>query len=255
MKNASLIAAAGILVVSNASILLDALYNRLGPPDADITMTQLEVRYFPVSANDEDSGVTLTLVWTDPAALPWPNLSDFPDWVGRPLLQKLGFDCSLDPSAPGADRFYQRQRPRQGYVALEFNGPAWRFWREAYLRSIDEQNAKHPPHPVTDQDPPRSHLMAIDADSDRRALRARHPDRGIIVLPAVISIVSQPYSKWPLIARIDEIPTSIHVPRPFSARFTALSQGKTRYLFDRSYRVSLRFGALLEPWVTGVEIE
>jgi hypothetical protein len=46
---------------------------------------------------------------------------------------------------------------------------------------------------------------------------------------------------------IQEIPSEIHVPRPFSDRLRALNQN------PRAYRVRLRYGRLLEPWVTVVE--
>jgi len=61
------------------------------------------------------------------------------------------FDVSVDPSSEDGARHYQRQRARRAFVALEHDG---------------------------------SHLVAVDADLDPVRLRARHPDRGsVIILP------------------------------------------------------------------------
>ena len=61
-----------------------------------------------------------------------PGPEDFPDWLNAQRLQGLGFDCSMNPAGTDAARFYERQRPRQAFVALENDGPAWRAWMKAY---------------------------------------------------------------------------------------------------------------------------
>jgi hypothetical protein len=69
MKRTSLIASAAIVVLANAVALVHAARNRMGTPDAELTLTQRELRYYP-SARDDDSGVALNLEWTDPDNLP-----------------------------------------------------------------------------------------------------------------------------------------------------------------------------------------
>jgi len=57
-------------------------------------------------------------------------------WLDQPKLQGLGFDCSVNPSSPDSARYYERQRARQVFVALEYDGAAWRAWAEAYQRAL-----------------------------------------------------------------------------------------------------------------------
>ena len=95
--------------------------------------------------------------------------------------------------------------------------------------------------------------MAIDAASDPVRLRARHPDRSsVIIVPAVIRIGAQPRGAGGparFAGSIQEIPSSIHVPRPFSDAFQRSPGGNNR----ATYRVHLRYGASLEPWIAGVD--
>jgi hypothetical protein len=71
MKRASFIASAAIIVVANALALAHALRNRVGTPEARLTLTQRELRYVNGFPPSDDSGVTLRLEWTDPSNLPW----------------------------------------------------------------------------------------------------------------------------------------------------------------------------------------
>ena len=98
-------------------------------------------------------------------------------------------------------------------------------------------------------------LVFIDASSDAARLRGHYPDKGsVIIIPAVIRIGLERQSDKrtaQLFGSIHQIPASIHVPLPFSDVFRRLPSA------DRNrakYRVHLRYGALLEPWIVGVEI-
>lgn len=251
MKYATLLAAAGILFVANTLALLHAWMNRSGPVDADITLTQGEL---PLSynSNNEDTGVQLTLRWVGPAP-PLSGVRNLPTWLGQSALHDLGFDTEVAPSNSNANEFYQRQRARRVFAALEYNGPAWR----KHLDLIDREQRSGVRANLYE---PETHLIAIDADTDRSRLRSRHPDRNmVIIVPAVVRIAVQPsVSANPrapsmpasLYGSIEEIPSSIHVPRPFSEEFRRLPKG----INTASYRVHLRYGASLEPWVAGVEV-
>ena len=99
--------------------------------------------------------------------------------------------------------------------------------------------------------------MAIDAARYGTGLRNRHPDRKrILILPAVIRIGWAP--AWPangdrpakpanLTGYVQEIPSVIHVPKPFSDKIRALREKSSG-----GYRVEVRYGSLFEPWVVGV---
>lgn len=261
MKRASFIASAGIIVLANALALAHALRNRMGTPDAEVTLTKRELGYFSHSVTDDDSGVTLRLEWTDPNLL-WPPQVQSPNtWLNQQALQRLGFDCSVNPASPDAGRYYQRQRPRQVFVALEYDGAGWRAWLEAYQHALAEQRAKTQFNTFNDNGSQRSHLVPIDADLTPTKLRARYPDRSsVIILPAVVAAILEPFpypgtkfdpNRPPrVVGRIQQLPSSIHVPRPFSDEFRRQYQHQ-----GGNYRVQLRYGALLEPWVTGVEFQ
>jgi hypothetical protein len=230
MKNLSLAAAAAIVLLANVLGLVHAARNRSGSPEAEVTLTQRELRYFGHPAGDDDSGVTLQIMWNI------PNWSDpnggASDWLDRKKLQELGFDCRVDPESPEAEEFYRRQRLRQVFVARENDGGGRRRGAEAHERV----------------QPEASRLVAIDADLDAARLRARNPDRSrVVIVPAAIGTVVNTgrYARG-LYGSVRQIPATIYVPRPFSDLFRAHGA-------QASYRVHLRYGQSFEPWITGVD--
>ncbi len=265
MKNGSLAVAVVVILVANALALLHAFRNRMGRPEAEITLTNRELVYFRQSPSDEDSGITLRLAWVDLGNLAGFAHADTQNWLDQQKLEKLGFDCRVNPSSRDARRFYERQRPRQVFVALENDGPAWRDWHEAEQRRFGPVNPS--PNSVTVYGDAGSRLMAIDADRDAVQLRARHPDRGsVLILPGVVDIwlFQAPSRVAPqlgsnslpprLRGRIEQLPADVFVPRPFSDAIRRLGQpSRLNPNEPLSYRVHLRYGALMEPWVTGVE--
>ncbi len=268
MSRGSLICAAAIIVVSNALALLHAARNRAGNPEAEITLTNRELQYLSHSDLD-DSGVTLHLAWTDPATnaigFTGPQVENPPYWLDRPKLQALGFDCSVDPSSPDADRFYQRQRPRQAFVALEYNGAAWRTWLEISEREMAKRRAQIQSMYPAEFDLERSRLVPIDASLDPAKLRSLYRDpTTVLILPGVIAVglhrpayhgvKLDPERAVQIRGRIQELPSSIHVPRPLSDEFRRVNgPQKGEPQKDLPYRVRLRNGVFFEPWVTGVD--
>jgi hypothetical protein len=223
VKHVSLFAAAAVVLVANGFALVQAARNRFGNPDAEVVLTNRELSYLK---DPDDSGVTLILRWQYDAKSPI--------WRDPQMLRSLGFDYSVPVSDSRADEFYGRQLPRTAFVALEYDGPAWRSWQEAYPKGTD-----------------LSRLMAIDAAPDPAQLRARHPDRhSIIVVPAVIRISFIRGFPVPdrVAGAIEQLPTAIHVSKPVSDEFRNLPPKATK-----NYRVYVTYGRLFEPWVTGVE--
>ncbi len=265
MKHASLLAAAAVVLLANAMALIHAARNRSGEAEADITLTDRELNY---QRDPDNSGVGLRLRWVDPGALDYTNTPEDAAaraWLGRSKLQELGFDCSVAPEGPKAASFYARQIPRTGFVALEYDGAAWQSWLESrpkavqiWVRSPGQKSA------LDYEQRFASRLAAFDAAATAAALRGRHADRArVLIVPAVIRISLLPArpaaegrSARParLVGYIQQIPSLIHVSRPFSEGFRALrqtSRNKTRE--EPVYRVRLRYGSLLEPWVVGAD--
>jgi hypothetical protein len=257
VKLASFIAAAGTVLFANALALWHAAENRNAVPDSDVTLTQQEVRYWDYRAKEEDSGVTLTLQWTDSNAFFGDPIDRPEPWLSQAELQNLGFDCSVDPSSYAAARHYERQRPRHAFVALENGGPAWQAWSDRFNRWRAELRARTKSSTGTGDDAlQHSRLIPIDADLDPIKLRTRHANRaGVIIVPAVIAVLLETPLKSGLgsrparvVGRIQETPSSIHVPLPFSLEFRRRSGDQ-----HPDYRVHLRYGGSYEPWVTAVE--
>lgn len=252
MKRTSLLAAAVIVLIANTFALAHAWRNRSGPMTTDITLTEREL---PLSYNsdDDNSGVAFNLRWTDPRGFIYGAYDPSP-WLDQNHLQELGFDTSVAASDSKAFDYYLRQRPRRGFVALEYDGPSWQKWIDDVEAQARKRSLAAPYMTQANQRESSTRLIAIDAGRDPVRLRARHPDRGsVIIVPAVIRIAPRPGNATVparLLGYIQEIPSSIHVPRPFSDVFQHL-QGVRNGL---TYRVHLRYGASLEPWIVGVEL-
>ncbi len=259
MKRASLFAAVAIVIVANAFALVHAWRNRSGPMQADVTLTERELPMF-YSTGEDDSGVSLRLSWINPNWTPF-GWEAPESWLNQEALRGLGFDISMEPSNLKAGEFYGRQRPRRVFVALEYDGPAWRQHLERN-QDQDRQSAEAaklvaPPHSHEGE----TRLVAIDAGADPARLRGRHPDRNsLIIVPAVVRVMARPLvpasggrPERParVIGYIEDIPSSIHVPRPYSDLFRRLPKDPKERSKAR-YQVHLRFGASYEPWVVGV---
>lgn len=242
-----------IVVIANSFALVHAARNRADGHGTEITLSNRELRYFPSFA-DDNSGVTLALQWRDPNGFALPNQLERPSyWLDQQKLQMLGFDCSVNPASSEASRFYQRQRPRQAFLALEYDGPAWQAWME---------RAKTQPKNAINDTLDGSRLVAIDADLNPAKLRSRHLDGGtVLILPAVIAVMLDPFPyrgterAVQIRGYIQQVPSTIHVPRPFSEELRRLDRRPRDEVFNKSllYRIHLRYGSSFEPWVTGVE--
>lgn len=250
MSKLSLWAAAAIVLAANAFALLHAARNRAGAFDAELVLSSpREVQINSSSLTDDDSGVSLDLHWTDAGTAPWNDPIQMPPtWLDRARLQALGFDTSMDPGNAKAQRFYDRQRPRRVFAALENDGPGFQALSEAWERQAEQNRAKGIASQSYNYRAQGSRLVAVDADADPEKLRARHPDRTrVAIVPAVVALDLIGYAPPPprLRGRLQEIPASLNVPLPLSARI----RGDSR----RDYSVRVRWGSLYEPWVESIE--
>lgn len=251
MKRTSVIAAAAAVLAANAFALLHAWQNRTGTLDTEITLTQRELPA-TLSSVEDDSSVSLFLQWRSSFGLG----SDAEDeWLSEAKLRELGFDLSVPASDPHAVEFYQRQRRRRAFIAIEYEAPAWQRRMELLQKAMEAkpERANMPGSPER-----ISHLTPTDAALDAVQLRARHPgSEHVIILPATIGIqadrfhyMDQKNQPKPRVSGyISDIPQTIHVPLPFSQEFRT----RIRAAGPTPYRVRLRYGPFHEPWVVGVE--
>ncbi len=253
MKRVLLGAAAAVIVFANAAAWIHGARNRAGQPQAEIVLTDRELWYQP--GDSDDSIVTLLLRWTytsfDAPGVPGGQVVE---WLDRSKLQSIGFDCSVDPSDKSAELFYRRQRSRKAFVALEYDGPAWRAWIEAQQAAVVSLLGPAGSRRESLYEN-STHLAPIDAGLDADALRARHPDRhSVLIVPAIVVAWVRGPTPKATVGRIVDLPQTIEVPLPYSDGFRRIPRLGPGSVQQRAhYRVHLSYGASLEPWVTGVE--
>jgi hypothetical protein len=120
--------------------------------------------------------------------------------------------------------------------------------------------------PLTETDRSRlSRLIPVDVGRDPAALRARYPDRQrFVILEAAARLVFEqatPGRPARIRGAISFVtPGQVFVPKEHRAMLDRLLAAQaptvtpyTRLDHDPRYRVTVRFGRNLQPWVEGVE--
>jgi hypothetical protein len=238
-------------------LALAAARNRSGEPEAEAVLTEREARLVPVGEGRR--WAVLRLDWNRERE--WERKEA--GWFDGPKLAALGFDTRLLADDEEARAFYGWQPPRTVFLALELDGPA-----------AAKADAEDPEGRAT-----RSRLHVVDADLDAGVLRARHPDRGrVLVVRGVVEArctgwwdpatrkLSAPFLHG-LVKRL--LVEEIHLPRGKRAYLDALASGEVRPAGagatradpraaprpDASaprYSVVVRTGRRYEPWAFAV---
>jgi len=194
---ASVVAACGLIVVSNLAILAAAGWNRRGEPEAQLSLTERELA-MPAARQDEGTGLELSLVMThEPPGVVrrtarWKRY-ELPSvdygWLDHAKLLELGFRVDLDPTHPDAAERYSHAMPRRAYVVVEYDGEAWNRWisaREEQVLKLRREVEKGTAEPSTLAEAEallavdrtmRSRLFPVDAGTDADALQRRYGDR------------------------------------------------------------------------------
>jgi hypothetical protein len=241
--------AAAVVVASNVVVLGFAWMNTSGEPDAELVLTERELRVQPREA--ENTAMALRLTWVDPTQAP-----DLDSWFGARRLTSLGFDCSVPPTAANVP-FYRGQAPRRVYAALEFEGDSW----IRYLASV-------PAGPERESAEAGSHLVLIDVGLDATSLRRLHPDRRrVVVVPATVGLEVRLRDRRPpaLAGRVETLlPRDIGVPRHLRAAIDALPDvPSVPYERRRTWRgvplagaprfqATVVWGPALAPWIAAL---
>jgi hypothetical protein len=280
-RRAAFWAGLAVILAVSGGTLLGVLWNRTGTPDAVLELEERELILLP--AERENSGRAMTWV-IDGERGQWFSAS--PPWLDRAKLAALGFDTSVDAEADDAERHYRAQPARPVFVALELGGDAFRKYLAAWEERLRKEAAGAEgelPSPERLEEIERelatapesaSRLAAVDADQDREALRARHPDRSkVAILRAVARIrwdrpgagTDKPPKPAQIEGTLRELqPGTLTVPPRLHAAFEALPLEESGpALFDADhiallgrpsrYRVRVAFGRSLEPWIESLE--
>jgi hypothetical protein len=224
-----------ILVLAVTSLLTLASWNRSDIPKVRITLSEREL---PISwsntSTGDDPGVRLRLAYENRA-----DPVDARNWLTEERLGALGFGMDVTAGSPDAMESYARALPRVGWVALEFNGHAWReIERRRALQTTTEGDPLR--HEIG---PAPSRLVPVDASSDLDTLVARYPNDHLIVRSIIGLGYLPPGRNGPLVyGWIREIvPDNVTVPRELRSR-----------LNSRQYDVDLAVGRLGIPYVIDI---
>ena len=238
-----------VLALTNAVILLQVAYNREGPPDSVLALTNRELmpQWSSTRPDEEHENVSLQLRLraeglANAAYSPqgqwetlWPNSSSGPIlWLDAAKLATLGFDVGMSPTADGSDAHYARMNGRQAYLVLEFDGPtsarALQAARDQVARlqsaatgnpqqsGAAQRQLQSAQEALQSEESDRSRLFIVDAGLDRAALRQRYSDRAryAIVVGSIKPILVRYAGPAAVYGTVSAVrPASIYVPIQF----------------------------------------
>ncbi len=253
--------AAVVVTVSNAYTLGSARSNRTAEPEAVLDLTERELHLAPREA--DNTAIVLRVEWTD--LQPRFPAEAGPGWFDQAKLASIGFDTSL-PVTPENGPRYNGMPPRAVYAALENDGEAWRRHLDAVATPAEKDAASRRPR-----------LVLIDVGTDAGALRARYPDRRrTVIVPATAGLTfvqprtGRPFLKGrvntvypmelnvpkelrPLLESLSPRPMVATLPRGEGQADAVLRQGDLALAGEPRYRVTVKWGRSLEPWIESVE--
>ena len=212
--------------------------NRSGGREA-IVLSEREVFVSP--RTDDNTTATLFLSWQPPSMRR-------DTWFDAEKLAQLGFDTRI----AGTELRDRRQLPREVFVVLELDGPAWRAFLEERVPAVSPPRGERT---IVDELAEKaSRLVVVDADRDAAVLESKYPDARRYLISAGTAraqVVSPPKESPYVVGTINRImPQQIHVPREWAGQFPRVDprQGGVSTRFD----VDVRYGLDYEPWVTAI---
>jgi hypothetical protein len=276
-RKRTLLAGAGLILITNAIALIGAAYNRRPPPESSLHLTQREVRpsYAPWGVR-ENSGMAVAVHWRlasgageelDDLGYDYGPYDGSPDWLDGAKLRELGFDVSDVEDMDRRSNAYRRQLPREALLVLEYDGPAYQrslqrsrehAAREEQLRVANpgrkefEERAERAKEHAQREERDNSRLFVIDAGRDARALREKYPDlsRYAVVHGRVRLYVGQVAQKPRLTGYVSGLGIDeINVPKPFRAVFDGSPEHRFASHPTWPYEVTIAIGRRLEPWI------
>ncbi|HUT39700.1 MAG TPA: DUF4824 family protein [Gammaproteobacteria bacterium] len=275
MRRAGLFAALMLLVVVNVAVLGGVAWNRAGQPAATLRLTERELPLYDSFVRaEENSGLALQLTLYQG--------SYSPDWLDEQKLRTLGFRPERYDTTDAAEGVRNKQAlPRQAWVVLEFDGPAWQLAlaeSETELASLDGkiqagestlQQREYRQESLEQMRQSSSRLLAVDAGTDAAVLRERYPDttrylmtRAVIHLWVAPVLSPQEKGDRPRVRGTLQLPVErINVPLQLRAVLQTALGGDVQNRAQRAenavklprYSVVLNVGARHEPWLADIK--
>jgi hypothetical protein len=265
--------ALALVAAANVVILSAVVYNRSGPPEAQVTLSERELQ-LPYRSHAENSGLSLRLTWRtldeDGESHAWRSS---PAWLTADKLKGLGFALPDATEVAEEGPYARTPLPRKVFVVLELDGPLYREAQEraaAALASARELYEMHPENEdlrkafeaaqkqIERERLSASRLFAVDAGRDPGALRKRYEDRTRVIIAEGLVRVDYPYEDnrrrvrgfiGPLVIE------SIHVPRAHRRPLDAILENARAPMVEPApprYLVELVYGRRFEPWIVSV---
>lgn len=275
----TLLTGAGLILITNAVILLGVASNRTGRPESTLKLTQRELSLPSAwGFEGENNGIALRLQWRvlrgerDGDLGPWigyPGMGGEPAWLNKAKLASLGFDMSFPEDTPEGRRHYERLLPREVMLVLEQDGAAYQSLLARTRARAARQESLSSAHPKDKQlkeqakevrkwlaleENENSRLFVVDAGLDAKALRAQYPDRAryAVVRGQVRSYLSIEDKRARILGRVSDVSIdNVNVPLTFRHVFEwMLKYRESERCKDAlRYEVSVAYGSRFEPWV------
>lgn len=287
MKKYGLLAAIGMILLTNAFVFAGILYNRSGDPEAELQLTERELPF--AHQQKENTGMFLKLEWKMPGFHAPGFYNSKPSWFGKDILTNIGFRTDHSLQGTGYHSYYRHQLPRPAWIVLEFDGPTWEQWESDARQYIQEKKSKL--ETETDESKQKAaqrqidqvrhqliahtRLFAIDAGPDPEALRQKYPDQHKYIISEGIVRINIGYyrntdstvkkGRAHLNGYIKEIMIdSIHVPNSFRGFFQQnapkryyspyyLPKDKSPQDLKPRYTVHLKYGKKYQPWISNIK--
>jgi hypothetical protein len=235
-------------LIAVASLVGLAGWNKSSEAQGPLTLTEREMPLgTQLVSSDDGDGLQLPIVFQWRA-----NPLDTLNWLPEPKLRALGFPLSVPVGDPNALQIYADLPPRMAWIALEYDGPAWKEIERRRLvqrQDLRDRNAD-------------SRLVPVDAGLDAAALRNQY-SKGHLIVRGVIAInFLGPSSGGPLLygSLRELVPAVVTVPRhhvptlvglaPFSAP-PSLPDAPRPELVPR-YEVEIGVGRIGIPFIKGI---
>lgn len=289
--------AGGILILlTNIVALGGVAWNRKGDPRTVMKLSEREL-YLPYNSQrefNENSGIALHLRWQ--SAEGWGRQGPYkeihksgdpcePGWLDQEKLKSLGFDVSQPAGTPEGKRHYDKELPREAFLVLEFNGPAYVRAVEAARKKLADQEAllkgyssgkwgsvtgvqdevKYLKRELEDIEQSETRLFVVDAGLNAQTLRTRYPD---IAKYAIVHgevkpgyfVCGEKNNVTVIRGSVQELSiTEINVPFRYRHQFEPLRRMFASGSLDEEkkgrahpYEVTLVYGQHLEPWIKEV---
>lgn len=257
-----------ILLVTNGLILFSVASNRSGPVEAQVVLTERELK-LPFQIHKENSGLVLRISFRVPVKddKDTYGYGRSPAWLDEQKLKTLGFNLKKKVDSPPDTGEDKPPLPKEVFIVLEMGGTPYEQALKKAQQVLKNQETRYELSKADTQikkqvdaakkrlDRERfvnSRLFAVDAGLNSKPLRVKYPDRSrYIIVKAIVTHGSHERGRIKMLS-VDQI----YVPLKYRRILDDVLDRKALKTRDENpspYQVELAWGRRLEPWVVSVK--